>query len=114
MAQSEATGLGKRLLAALGPSRPRSASTSQTGDQATRPATVPGSGTNLAQQLMEAVAPASESAPAGAAASQSAEVGMESLKNDLIRSAELALRQLEGVPIPTAPGQIAQFGSSKR
>ena len=114
MAQAEAKVLGKTLLATLGPSRPTSAPPLPAGDQATRPAAEPGSGISLAQQPMEAVFPASASPSSGAAASQAAVARLESLKDMLIRSAELALRQLEGVPIPTAPGQIVHFGSSKR
>ena len=78
------------------------------------PLAEPGSRTHLVQQLMEVVVPASASSSSGAAASQSAEAALRGLRDDLVRSAELALRQLEGVPIPTAPGQIVHFGSSKR
>ena len=112
--QAEAKVLGKTLLATLGPSSPRSAPPLPAGDQATRPAAEPGSGISLAQQLMEAGSQASASSSSGAAASQAAVARLESLKDMLIRSAELALRQLEGVPVPTAPGQIVHFGSSKR
>ncbi len=85
--QAEAKELGQRLLAAVKPNQTASASAT--------PAAEP-----------------SGSAPLAAVPAHSvASMGVDSMKADLISTADRLLRELEGVPIPNAPGQIVALGS---
>ena len=99
-------GLGQRILAAVKPDEAMSSSAA-TADpfRATDP------GTLSAAVSAPATAPVESSDSASGPAVGIP--GIESLKEELIKVADKLLRELGGMPIPNAPGQILPLGATR-
>ncbi len=85
--QAEAKELGQGLLAAVDPDQAASASATPTGE------------------------PSGSATPAAAPTSTTTSASVDSIKANLVSTADRLLKELAGVPIPSAPGQIVGLGS---
>jgi len=98
-------GLGQRILAAVKPDEAVSSSPATAEPRAADPGT------------LSAAVSAPATAPAELSDRASGPVvsipGIESLQEELIKTADKLLRELDGMPIPNAPGQILPLGSTR-